>query len=108
MGDDCLTHLRICADYESHRQIHLQVLNALEVIGQGGEPVGGVVCSGGFAVLSEPLRHAAWPPRYRPDTPDRFDRSTDPVEFLQRYAIAIWETRGDGHVMANWFPMVRR
>jgi hypothetical protein len=70
--------------------------------------VGGVICFGGFAVLSERLQHAAWPPCYRPDTLDRFDRSTDPVEFLQRYAIAIWETGGNGRVVANWFPMVRR
>jgi hypothetical protein len=73
----------------------------LEAMGQGGEPVGGVNYFGGFVVLFEPLRHAAWPSRFRPDTPACFDGSSDPVEFLQRYAIAIWATGGDGRIMAN-------
>jgi hypothetical protein len=80
----------------------------LEAIGQGGEPEGGVICFGGFVALSEPFRHVAWPPRFRPDTPACFDRSSDPVEFLQLYVIAIWVTGGDGHVMANWFPMATK
>jgi hypothetical protein len=77
----------------------------LEAIGQGGEPEGGVICFRGFAVLSEPLRHVAWPPRFRPEASAHFDGSPDPVEFLQCYAITIRVIGGDGRVMANWFPM---
>jgi hypothetical protein len=108
MGDDRLARLHLRADYESRRQIRLHVLNALEAMGQGGEPVGGVICFGGFVALSEPLRHAAWLPRFIPDTSAHFDGLSDPVEFLQRYAIAIWATGGDGRVMANWFPMATK
>jgi hypothetical protein len=108
MGDDRLMRLHLRADYEARRQGRLQVLGTLEAMGQGGEPVGGVVCFGGFTALSEPLRHAIWPSRFRPDTSARFDRSSDPVEFLQRYAIATRATGGDGCVMANWFPMATK
>jgi hypothetical protein len=89
-------------------KFHLQVLNALEAMGQGGEPVGGIDYFGGFATLSEPLRHAALPPCFRTDTLARFDGSSDPVKFLHRYAIAIRATGGDGRVMANWFPMATK
>jgi hypothetical protein len=105
MGDDHLARLHLYANYESRRQVRLQVFNALEAIGQGGEPVGGVICFRGFRVLSEPLRCVAWLPRFRLEASARFDGFCDPVEFLQLYAIALRATRGDGRVMANWFPM---
>jgi hypothetical protein len=49
-----------------------------------------------------------WPPRFRLDMSAHFDGSADPVEFLQCYAIAIRVARGDGRVMANWFPMATK
>jgi hypothetical protein len=33
MGDDCLMHLHLRADYEARRQGRLQVLGALEAMG---------------------------------------------------------------------------
>jgi hypothetical protein len=70
--------------------------------------VGSATCFGGFAVLSEPLRCVAWPPRFRLDTPARFDGSSNPIRFLQLYAINIRATGGHGHVMANWFSMAMK
>jgi hypothetical protein len=72
MADDRLACLCLRADYEYHRQVRLQVLDALEAIGQGGVPEGGVTCFVGFATLLEPLRRVAWPLRFRPDTSVRF------------------------------------
>jgi hypothetical protein len=77
-------------------------------MGQGGELEGSISCFGGLAALSESLRRVAWLPRFRPDMPARFDELSDPVEFLQLYAIAIRATGGDGRVMANWFPMATK
>jgi hypothetical protein len=48
-----------------------------------------------------------WPPRFRP-APGRFNGSSDPVEFLQQYAIAIRVAGGDGRVMAHWFPVATK
>jgi hypothetical protein len=38
----------------------------------------------------------------------RFDGLSDPVEFLERYAIAIRVSRGDGRMMDNWFLMATK
>jgi hypothetical protein len=108
MGDDHLARLHLRADYESRRQVHLQVLDAFKAFGQGGEPEGGVSCFGGFAALFESLWHVAWPSRFKPDASARFDGSSDPIEFLQCYTIAIRAAGGEGRVMANWFPMATK
>jgi hypothetical protein len=79
----------------------------LEAIGEG-EPEVGDIGFGGFAALAGPLRHAAWPPRFKPDTVARYDGTSDPVEFLQQYAASVRAAGGDGHVMANWFMMATK
>jgi hypothetical protein len=80
----------------------------LVAMGQGGVPAGGVDCFGGFEALSASLRHVDWPRHFCPTTPARFNGSSDPVEFLRQYAVAIRAARGDGRVMANWFPMATK
>jgi hypothetical protein len=67
--------------------------------------MGGDYYSGGFEALSKPLRRVDWPRHFRPVTPARFNGSSDPVDFLRQYNVAIRSARGDGRVMANWFPM---
>jgi hypothetical protein len=96
------------AVFEALCQGRLQILATLEAMGQGGVPVGGVNCFAGFKALSEPLRHVDWPQHFRPTTPARFNGSSDPVEFLRQYAIAIRAAGGDERVMANWFPMATK
>jgi hypothetical protein len=107
MGDDRHHHLRLRIVYVSRRRERLQVLDGLEAIGEG-EPEVGDLGFGGFAALTGPLRRATWPPRFRPDTGARYDGSSDPMEFLQHYAAAVWSAGGDGRVMANWFMMAAR
>jgi hypothetical protein len=108
MGGDHLVCLRLRADFGARHQGRLQLLGALEAMGQGGEPAGGDCCFGGFEALSEPLRRVDWPPRFRPVTPARFNGSSDPVEFLRQYVVAIRAAGGDGRVMANWFSMATK
>jgi hypothetical protein len=52
-------------------------------------------------VLTGPLHRAAWPPRFRPDIGAHYDGTSDPVEFLQRYAADVRVAGGDMRVMAN-------
>jgi hypothetical protein len=80
----------------------------LEAIGQVGEPEVGDLGFGGFAALAGPLRRVAWPPRFRPDIGARYDGTSIPVEFLQRYAADVRAAGGDGRVMAIWFPMAMK
>jgi hypothetical protein len=108
MGDDRHHRLRRRAVYASHHRAHLQVLDGLEAIGEVGELEVSDLGFGGFAVLAGPLPRAAWPPRFRPDIGTRYDGTSDPVEFLQRYAADVHVAGGDGRVMANWFPMATK
>jgi hypothetical protein len=80
----------------------------LEAIGQVGEPEVGDIGFGGFAVLSKPLRRAAWPSRFRSNLGARYEGTFNPVEFLQHYVAEIRAAGGDGRVMANWFPMAMK
>jgi hypothetical protein len=101
MGDDRHHLLRRCAVYVSHHRARLQVLDGLEAIGEVGEPEVGNLGFRGFAALAGPLRRAAWPPRFKSDYGARYDGTSDPVEFLQRYATNVRAAGGDGRVMAN-------
>ena len=50
------------------------------------------------------LRSVAWPGKFKPDLPPRYDDTADPAEFLQLKS-SIEAANGDEKVMANWFPM---
>jgi hypothetical protein len=62
-------------------------------------PVVGVGCT----VLVDHLRAVAWPSKFRPHLPEKYDGSTNPSEFLQVYIAAITTTGGNDAVMASYF-----
>jgi hypothetical protein len=62
-------------------------------------PLAGV----GYAALMDHLRVAAWPTKFRPHLPEKYDGTTDPSEFLQVYVTAIVAVGGDTVVMATYF-----
>ena len=47
------------------------------------------------------LRQVTWPERFKPDVPVKYDRTTNPVEFLQVYSTAVQAAGGGEKVMAN-------
>ena len=51
------------------------------------------------------LRSIAWPGKFKPDLPPRYDGAAVPAEFLQLYELSIEAANGDEKVMASWFPM---
>ena len=59
----------------------------------------------GCRAFTPELRSVAWPGKFKPDLPPRYDGTADPVEFLQLYELSIEAANGDEKVMANWFPM---
>jgi hypothetical protein len=95
MSDDCHHHLPLCAVYASHRRDRLQILDGLEAIGEGAPALGDLDFEG-FAALDGPLPRATWPYCFRPEIGACYDGTSDPVEFLQHYAAAIWSVGGDG------------
>jgi hypothetical protein len=62
-------------------------------------PVAGV----GYAALADHLRAVAWPSKFRPHLPEKYDGSTNPSEFLQVYITAITAAGGNDAVMVSYF-----
>jgi hypothetical protein len=46
-----------------------------------------------------------WPDKFKPDIGAHYDGTTNPVEFLLLYVVAVQATCGEQRAMANWFPM---
>jgi hypothetical protein len=66
---------------------------------QVGVPLTGVGC----AALSDHLRAASWPPKFRPHLQEKYDGTSNPSEFLQVYVTAITAAGGNTAVMATYF-----
>ena len=62
-------------------------------------PVAGVGC----VALAEHLRMVAWPPKFWPHLPEKYDGTTNPSEFLQVYVPTITAAGGNHAVMASYF-----
>ena len=63
------------------------------------------MATAGCRAFTTELRTVAWPGKFKPDLPPRYDGTADPAEFLQLYELGIEAANGDEKVMANWFPM---
>ena len=57
----------------------------------------------GCDALAEHLRAVAWPSKFRPHLPEKYDGTTNPLEFLQVYVTAITAAGGNDAVMASYF-----
>jgi hypothetical protein len=62
-------------------------------------PVLGVGC----AAVADHLRAVAWPSKFRPHLPEKYDGTTNLSEFLQVYITAITAVGGNEAVMASYF-----
>jgi hypothetical protein len=62
-------------------------------------PVSGVGC----AALADHLRAVAWPSKFRPHLPEKYDESSNPSESLQVYITAITAAGGNDAVMESYF-----
>jgi hypothetical protein len=66
---------------------------------QAGVPLAGVGCT----ALADHLRTTSWPPKFWPHLPEKYDRTSNPSEFLQVYVTAITAAGGNTAVMATYF-----
>ena len=57
----------------------------------------------GCVVLAEHLRAVAWPPKFLPHLPEKYDGTTNPSKFLQVYITVITAAGGNDAVMASYF-----
>ena len=58
----------------------------------------------GYRAFTAELCSVAYPGKFKPDLPPRYNGTPDPAEFLQLYELSIEAANGDEKVMANWFP----
>ena len=63
------------------------------------------MAAAGCRAFTTELRSIAWPGKFKPDLPPRYDSTADPAEFLQLYELSIEAASSDEKVMANWFSM---
>jgi hypothetical protein len=70
-------------------------------------PVRDVTSSGrgGFHALAPPLRQVIWPEKFKAGHIDKYDRSSNPEEFIQVYHTVIEATGGDDRAKANYLSM---
>jgi hypothetical protein len=66
---------------------------------QAGVPLAGVGC----AALADHLRVATWPSKFRPHLPEKYDGTSNPLEFLQVYVTTITAVGGDTAVTVTYF-----
>jgi hypothetical protein len=51
------------------------------------------------------LKSVHWPLNFIPSGIEKYDGSTNPVEWLEVYQLAIEAVGGDAYVMANYLPV---
>jgi hypothetical protein len=66
---------------------------------QAGVPLVGVGCT----ALADHLRALTWPPKFRQHLQEKYDGTSNPLEFLQVYVTAITATGGNTAVMVSYF-----
>jgi hypothetical protein len=60
---------------------------------------------GGVKAFYHDLWRVRWPINFKPTGINKYDRSTNPIEWLEVYQLTIEATRGDSYVMANYLPI---
>jgi hypothetical protein len=90
---------------ERRHENHDRAINDIGEAGKNVKTPGDLIYNPGCLALTRQQRYVVWPDKFKPDIGARYDGTTNPVEFLQLYVVAVQAMRGDQRAMANWFPM---
>jgi hypothetical protein len=90
---------------ERRRENHDHTIDDIGEAGKNVKTPGDLIYNPGCLALIRQQRYVVWPDKFKLDIGTRYDGTTNPVEFLQLYVIAVQAARGDQRAMANWFPM---
>jgi hypothetical protein len=90
---------------ECRRENHDRAIDDIGEAGKNIKVTGDPVYNPGCLALTRQQRYVVWPDKFKPDIGARCDGTTNPIEFLQLYIVAVQVARGDQRAMANWFPM---
>jgi hypothetical protein len=91
--------------HERRRENHDRTIDNIGGAGKNVKVTGDPIYNPGYLALTRQQRYVVWPDKFKPVISARYDGTSNPVEFLQLYVVAIQAVRGDQRVMANWFPM---
>jgi hypothetical protein len=59
----------------------------------------------GVKAFSQDLKRVRWPLNFKPLEIEKYDGSTNPVEWLKVYQLAIEATGGDSYIMSNYLSV---
>jgi hypothetical protein len=90
---------------ECRRENHDRAIDDIGEAGKNVKTPGDPIYNPGCLALTCQQRYVVSPNKFKPDIGARYDGTTNPVEFLQLYVVAVQAARGDQRAMANWFPM---
>jgi hypothetical protein len=90
---------------ERRRKNHDRAIDDIDEAGKNVKTPRDSIYNPGCLALVRQQRYVVWPDKFKPDIGTRYDGTTNPVEFLQLYVVAVQAARGDQRAMANWFPM---
>jgi hypothetical protein len=94
-----------CVSLEHRHENHDRAIDDIGKAGKNVKTPGDPIYNPGCLALTRQQRYVIWPDKFKPNIDARYDRTTNPIEFLQLYVIAAQAARGDQRAMANWFPM---
>jgi hypothetical protein len=90
---------------ERRRENHDRAIDDIGEAGKNVKTPGDPIYNPGCLALIRQQCYVVWPNKFKPDIGAHYNGTTNPVEFLQLYAVAVQAARGDQRAMANWFPM---
>jgi hypothetical protein len=90
---------------ECHHKNHDCAIDDIGEARKNVKVIGDPVYNPGCLALTRQQCYVVWPNKFKLDISTRYDGTTNPIEFLQLYVVAVQAAHGDQHAMANWFPM---
>jgi hypothetical protein len=80
---------------ERHHENHDRAIDNIDEAGKNIKTPRDPIYNPGCLALTRQQRYVVWPDKFKPDIGAHYDRTTNPVEFLQLYVVAVQATRGD-------------
>jgi hypothetical protein len=74
---------------ERHRENHGRAIDDIGEAGKNVRTPGDPIYNPGYLALTRQQRYVVWPDKFKPDIGARYDGTTNPVEFLQLYVVAV-------------------
>jgi hypothetical protein len=74
---------------ERHRENHDRAINDIGEAGKNVKAPGDPIYNPGCLALTRQQSYVVWPDKFKPDIDACYDETTNPIEFLQLYVVAV-------------------